>query len=96
MRAASEIALFAELLERAPEHIHTYRLTLLGLWNARAAGHDAEARHRHTAALFALRRAACSLVDIATRWTSTVASRLIDDPANGLGVMAVETIFQLA
>ena len=29
-------------LERAPEHIHTYRLTPLGLWNARAAGHDAE------------------------------------------------------
>lgn len=36
-----EIAPFAEL-ERAPEHIHTYRLTPLGLWNARAAGHDAE------------------------------------------------------
>ncbi len=36
-----EIAPFAEL-ERAPEHVHTYRLTPLGLWNARAAGHDAE------------------------------------------------------
>ncbi len=36
------IAPFAEL-ERSPEHIHTYRLTPLGLWNARAAGHDAEA-----------------------------------------------------
>lgn len=36
------IAPFAEL-ERSPEHIHTYRLTNLGLWNARAAGHDAEA-----------------------------------------------------
>nr|WP_269329330.1 DNA repair helicase XPB [Kineosporia babensis] len=35
------IAPFAEL-ERAPEHVHTYRLTPLGLWNARAAGHDAE------------------------------------------------------
>jgi len=35
------IAPFAEL-ERSPEHIHTYRLTNLGLWNARAAGHDAE------------------------------------------------------
>lgn len=35
------IAPFAEL-ERAPEHVHTYRLTALGLWNARAAGHDAE------------------------------------------------------
>ena len=37
-----EIAVFAEL-ERSPEHVHTYRLTKLGLWNARAAGHDAEA-----------------------------------------------------
>ena len=35
------IAPFAEL-ERSPEHIHTYRLTPLGLWNARAAGYDAE------------------------------------------------------
>ncbi|RYE76321.1 MAG: helicase, partial [Myxococcales bacterium] len=35
------IAPFAEL-ERSPEHIHTYRLSNLGLWNARAAGHDAE------------------------------------------------------
>ena len=36
-----EIAAFAEL-EKSPEHIHTYRLTPLGLWNARASGHDAE------------------------------------------------------
>ncbi len=35
------IAPFAEL-ERAPEHMHTYRITPLALWNARAAGHDAE------------------------------------------------------
>ncbi len=39
--ARRAIAPFAEL-ERAPEHIHTYRVTSLGLWNARAAGHDAE------------------------------------------------------
>ncbi|MCS4536431.1 DNA repair helicase XPB [Corynebacterium sp. HS2168-gen11] len=41
--AEARIALapFAEL-ERAPEHIHTYRITPLALWNARAAGHDAE------------------------------------------------------
>ncbi len=37
----SAIAPFAEL-ERAPEHVHTYRVTPLALWNARAAGHDAE------------------------------------------------------
>ncbi len=39
--ARRAIAPFAEL-ERSPEHIHTYRITPLGLWNARAAGHDAE------------------------------------------------------
>lgn len=39
--ARRAIAPFAEL-ERAPEHIHTYRVTPLALWNARAAGHDAE------------------------------------------------------
>jgi DNA excision repair protein ERCC-3 len=38
--ARHDLAVFAEL-ERAPEHIHTYRITKLGLWNARAAGHDA-------------------------------------------------------
>jgi DNA excision repair protein ERCC-3 len=37
----SAIAAFAEL-ERSPEHVHTYRVTPLALWNARAAGHDAE------------------------------------------------------
>ena len=39
--ARHELAIFAEL-ERAPEHIHTYRISRLGLWNARAAGHNAE------------------------------------------------------
>ena len=40
-QARAAIAPFAEL-ERAPEHVHTYRITDLGLWNARAAGYDAE------------------------------------------------------
>ncbi|WP_423777088.1 DNA repair helicase XPB [Corynebacterium massiliense] len=39
--ARAALSPFAEL-ERAPEHIHTYRITPLALWNARAAGHDAE------------------------------------------------------
>ena len=39
--ARSNIAPFAEL-ERSPEHVHTYRITPLALWNASAAGHDAE------------------------------------------------------
>ncbi|MCS5499337.1 DEAD/DEAH box helicase [Cnuibacter physcomitrellae] len=39
--ARHELAAFAEL-ERAPEHVHTYRVTRLGLWNARAAGHTSD------------------------------------------------------
>ena len=39
--ARHDLAVFAEL-ERAPEHIHTYRITRLGLWNARAAGHNSD------------------------------------------------------
>ncbi len=39
--ARAALAPFAEL-EKAPEHVHTYRITPLALWNARAAGHDAE------------------------------------------------------
>jgi DNA excision repair protein ERCC-3 len=33
----AQLARFAEL-ERSPEHIHTYRITPLSIWNARAAG----------------------------------------------------------
>ncbi|MEJ7702502.1 MAG: helicase-associated domain-containing protein [Geodermatophilaceae bacterium] len=51
------IAPFAEL-ERSPEHVHTYRLTPLGLWNARAAGHDAEQVVDALRALQPVRRAA--------------------------------------
>ncbi len=39
--ARHDLAIFAEL-ERAPEHIHSYRITKLGLWNARAAGHGSD------------------------------------------------------
>src|SRR3712207_4304681 len=35
--ARDALARFAEL-EKSPEHIHTYRLTPLSLWNAAAAG----------------------------------------------------------
>lgn len=40
-QARDAIAPFAEL-EKSPEHIHTYRLTPLSLWNAAAAGTTAE------------------------------------------------------
>ncbi|MFO0985366.1 MAG: excinuclease ABC subunit UvrA [Planctomycetota bacterium] len=36
------LALFAEL-EKSPEHVHTYRLTPLSIWNAAAAGLTADA-----------------------------------------------------
>ena len=40
--ARDALAQFAEL-EKSPEHIHTYRLTPLSLWNAAAGGLDAPA-----------------------------------------------------
>ena len=40
--ARDALAPFAEL-EKSPEHIHTYRLTHLSLWNAAAAGMTAQA-----------------------------------------------------
>ncbi|HEU5117878.1 MAG TPA: helicase-associated domain-containing protein, partial [Isosphaeraceae bacterium] len=40
-QARDALAPFAEL-EKSPEHIHTYRLTALSLWNAAAAGMSAE------------------------------------------------------
>ncbi|KAB1647283.1 MULTISPECIES: DNA repair helicase XPB [unclassified Pseudoclavibacter] len=39
--ARQAIGGFAEL-ERAPEHVHTYRITRMGLWNAAAAGVTAD------------------------------------------------------
>ena len=38
--ARAAIAPFAELV-KSPEHVHTYRVTPLSIWNARAAGFDA-------------------------------------------------------
>ncbi len=40
--AREAIAPFAELI-KSPEHIHTYRLTPLSIWNARAAGLEVDA-----------------------------------------------------
>ncbi|GAA0946409.1 DNA repair helicase XPB [Nonomuraea longicatena] len=77
------IAPFAEL-ERAPEHVHTYRITPLALWNARAAGHDAEQvvdaliGHSRYPVPHAL------LVDIAETMARYGRLRLEKDPAHGL------------
>jgi DNA excision repair protein ERCC-3 len=78
-----EIAPFAEL-ERSPEHVHTYRLTPLGLWNARAAGHDAEQvvdvllRYSRYAVPHAL------LVDVADTMDRYGRLRLEKHPVHGL------------
>jgi DNA excision repair protein ERCC-3 len=40
-RARAELARFAEL-EKSPEHVHTYRISAVSLWNAAAAGLRAE------------------------------------------------------
>ena len=77
------IAPFAEL-ERSPEHIHTYRLTNLGLWNARAAGHDAELvidtliKYSRYAVPHSI------LVDVAETMSRYGRLRLEADPVHGL------------
>src|SRR3954467_2671271 len=77
------IAPFAEL-ERSPEHVHTYRLTPLGLWNARAAGHDAE---QVVDALVKFSRYAVPhalLVDVADTMDRYGRLKLENDPVHGL------------
>ncbi len=83
------IAPFAEL-ERAPEHVHTYRLTPLGLWNARAAGHDAEQvvdvllEHSRYPVPHAL------LVDVAETMDRYGRLQLVKHPAHGLVLHALD------
>jgi len=82
-RARMAIAPFAEL-ERSPEHVHTYRLTPLGLWNARAAGHDAESV---VDALINFSRYPVPhglLVDVAETMDRYGRLQLVNDPAHGL------------
>lgn len=84
------IAPFAEL-ERAPEHIHTYRLTPLGLWNARAAGHDAE---QVIDTLIKYSRYAVPhsiLIDVAETMSRYGRLRLEADPIHGLILVTTDT-----
>jgi DNA excision repair protein ERCC-3 len=84
------IAPFAEL-ERAPEHMHTYRLTNLGLWNARAAGHDAELvidtliKYSRYAVPHSL------LIDVAEQMSRYGRLRLEADPIHGLILVTTDT-----
>ena len=81
--ARAALAPFAEL-ERAPEHVHTYRITPLALWNARAAGFDAEQ------AVDVLERYSrfpvpqALLIDVAETMARYGRVRLIKHPAHGL------------
>ncbi len=85
------IAPFAEL-ERSPEHVHTYRLTPLGLWNARAAGHDAEGvvdaliKYSRYPVPHAL------LVDIADTMDRYGRLQLVNHPQHGLVLHALDRI----
>jgi DNA excision repair protein ERCC-3 len=83
------IAPFAEL-ERSPEHIHTYRLTPLGLWNARAAGHDAE---QVVDTLLAFSRYAVPhtlLIDVAETMARFGRLRLDKHPTRGLVLVTTD------
>ncbi|MFI5913663.1 DNA repair helicase XPB [Dactylosporangium sp. NPDC051541] len=77
------IAPFAEL-ERSPEHVHTYRLTPLGLWNARAAGHDAEGVVDSLLRFSRYPVPHALLVDIAETMDRYGRLRLLNDPVHGL------------
>ncbi|BCJ32823.1 putative DNA helicase [Actinocatenispora thailandica] len=77
------IAPFAEL-ERSPEHIHTYRITPLGLWNARAAGHDAEGVIDALITFSRYPVPHALLVDIAETMDRYGRLQLLNDPAHGL------------
>jgi len=84
------IAPFSEL-ERSPEHIHTYRLTPLGLWNARAAGHDAE---QVIDTLIKYSRYAVPhsiLIDVAETMSRYGRLRLEMDPVHGLILITTDT-----
>ena len=82
-KARAALAPFAEL-ERAPEHVHTYRIPPLALWNARAAGFDAEQ------AVDVLERYSrfpvpqALLIDVAETMARYGRLKLIKHPAHGL------------
>ena len=87
--ARGAIAPFAEL-ERAPEHVHTYRITPLALWNARAAGHDAE---QVADALVNYSRYAVPqplLVDIVDTMARYGRLQLVKSPIHGLALISLD------
>jgi len=87
--ARRAIAPFAEL-ERAPEHVHTYRLTPLGLWNARAAGHDAEQVVNTLIEYSRYPVPHALLVDVAETMSRYGRLQLVAHPTHGLVLQATD------
>ncbi len=88
--ARRALAPFAEL-ERAPEHVHTYRITPLALWNARAAGLDAETVV-HTLITYSRFPVPHTLLtEIAETMSRYGRLQLLADPAHGLVLHATDT-----
>ncbi|MEV4346000.1 DNA repair helicase XPB [Actinoplanes sp. NPDC049596] len=85
------IAPFAEL-ERSPEHVHTYRLTPLGLWNARAAGHDAESVVDSLIKFSRYPVPNALLVDVAETMDRYGRLQLVNDPNYGLVLRGLDKI----
>jgi hypothetical protein len=84
--ARAAIAPFAELV-KSPEHVHTYRVTPLSIWNARAAGFDAGQM------VAALRRRARyglppsverEILDLAGRYGRVVITRDVGGPSGAI------------
>ncbi|OFL16691.1 helicase [Corynebacterium sp. HMSC067D03] len=82
-KARAALAPFAEL-ERAPEHIHTYRITPLALWNARAAGLDAEQAVDVLERFSRFPVPQPLLVDVAETMARYGRLKLVKHPAHGL------------
>jgi DNA excision repair protein ERCC-3 len=85
------IAPFAEL-ERSPEHVHTYRLTPLGLWNARAAGHDAESVVDSLIKFSRYPVPHSLLVDVAETMDRYGRLKLFNHPTHGLVLQATDRV----
>ncbi|MBX8996856.1 DEAD/DEAH box helicase [Corynebacterium testudinoris] len=87
--ARAALAPFAEL-ERAPEHVHTYRITPLALWNARAAGHDAEQVVDVLERFSRFPVPQALLIDVAETMSRYGRVRLHKHPAHGLVLESAE------
>ena len=87
--ARGALAPFAEL-ERAPEHVHTYRITPLALWNARAAGHDAEQVVDVLVQYARFPVPQPLLVDVAETMARYGRLQLVKNPAHGLVLVSLD------